>query len=258
MWPVAHIDTHILKIIFHVISFFLIYKLELFISLSSYLNTIYPIFSIILIDYHMHQASFPTLGGDLWTCPLVYHPFSGGHLLEGKRMEGRKEGRKEWKEGRRRCEREGGREGKRRKTDLWAGCFSPHPPLPSPALQIQFSHSVMSNSLRPSGLQHARLPCLLPTPGTYWNSCLLSRWCHPTISTSVVPFSSSHQSFPASGSFPMSQFFPSGGQSIGVSASASVLPVNIQDWFPLGWLVGSPCPPRDSQESSLTGAQLSL
>ena len=78
-------------------------------------------------------------------------------------------------------------------------------------------------------------PCPSPTPGIYSNSCLLSRWCHPTISSSVVPFSSCLQSFPASGSFQMSQFFASGGQSIGVSASASVLPMNIQDWFPLGW-----------------------
>ena len=85
-----------------------------------------------------------------------------------------------------------------------------------------------------NGLQHARPPCPSPTPRVYSNSCSLSRWCHPVISFSVVPFSSRLQSFPASGSFPMSQFFPSGGQSIGVSASASVLPMNIQDWFPLG------------------------
>ena len=85
------------------------------------------------------------------------------------------------------------------------------------------------------GLQHARLPCPSPTPKACLNSCPSSRWCHPTISSSVVPFSSHLQSFPASGSFPVSQFFASGGQSIGVSASASVLPVNIQDWFPLGW-----------------------
>ena len=98
----------------------------------------------------------------------------------------------------------------------------------------QFS-SVVSNSLQPHGLQHARLPCSSPTPGVYSNSCPLSRWCHPTISSSVVPFSSRLQSFPASGSFKMSQFFTSGGQSIRVSASPSVLPMNIQDWFPLGW-----------------------
>ena len=96
------------------------------------------------------------------------------------------------------------------------------------------SHSVVSDSLRPHGLQYARLPCPSPTPGACSNSCPLSRWCHPTISSSVVPFSSYLQSFPASGSFPMSQFFTAGGQSIGISASASVLPMNIQDWFPLG------------------------
>ena len=100
---------------------------------------------------------------------------------------------------------------------------------------VQFSHSVVSDSLRPHGLQHARLSCPSPTPRAYSNSCPLSWWCHPTISSSVVPFSSHFQSFPASGSFPLSQFFASGGQSIGVSASASVLPMNIQDWFPLGW-----------------------
>ena len=103
----------------------------------------------------------------------------------------------------------------------------------------QFSHSVMSDSLWPHGLQHAKPPCLSPTPRVYSNSSPLSRWCHLTISSSVVPFSSCFQSFPASGSFPMSQFFTSGGQSIGVSASALVLPMNIQDWFPLGltgWL----------------------
>ena len=100
---------------------------------------------------------------------------------------------------------------------------------------VQFSHSVVSDSLRPHGLQHARLPCPSPTPEACSNSHPLSRWCHPTISSSVIPFSSCLQSFPASGSFPMSQFFPSGGQSIRVSVSTSVLPMNIQDWFPLGW-----------------------
>jgi len=99
----------------------------------------------------------------------------------------------------------------------------------------QFSHSVISNSLQPQGLQHARLPCPSPTPGACSNSCPSSQWCHPTISSSVIPFSSCLQSFPASGSFPMSQFFSSGGQSIGASASASVHPMNIQDWSPLGW-----------------------
>ena len=93
----------------------------------------------------------------------------------------------------------------------------------------------MSNSLWPHGQQHARPLCPSQTPWVYWNSCSLSRWCHPTISSSVVPFSSCPQSFPASGSFQMSQLFASGGQSTGVSASTSLLPVNIQDWFPLGW-----------------------
>ena len=102
-------------------------------------------------------------------------------------------------------------------------------------LSVQFSCLVVSDSLQPHGFQHARPPCPLPTPRVYSNSCPLSRWCHPTISSSIVPFSSCLQPFPASGSFQMSQFFPSGGQSIGVSASASVLPMNIQDWFPLGW-----------------------
>ena len=92
----------------------------------------------------------------------------------------------------------------------------------------------MSNSLRPHELQQTRPPCPPPTPRTYSNSCPSSRWCHPTISSSVIPFSSRLQSFPASGSFPVSQFFASGGQSIGASASASVLPIKIQDWFLLG------------------------
>ena len=100
---------------------------------------------------------------------------------------------------------------------------------------VQFSHSVMSDSLQPHGLQHARLRCLSLTPGACSNSCPSSRWCHPTISSSIGPFSSCFQAFPASGSFPVSQFLTSSGQSIGVSASASVLPMNIQDWFPLGW-----------------------
>ena len=96
-------------------------------------------------------------------------------------------------------------------------------------------HLVLSDCLWPHELQHFRPPCPSSTPGVYRNLCLLSRWCHPTISSSVVPFSSCLQSFPASGSFPTGQFFPSGGQSIGVSALASLLPVNTQDWFPLGW-----------------------
>ena len=101
-------------------------------------------------------------------------------------------------------------------------------------VSLQFSHAVMSDSLWPHGLQHARLPCPSPTPGACSNSCPSSWWCHPTISSSVIPFSSCSQSLPASGFFPVSQFFASGGQSIGVSASASVLSMNIQDWFPLG------------------------
>ena len=100
---------------------------------------------------------------------------------------------------------------------------------------VQFSCSVVSDSLRPHRLQHTRPPCPSPTPGACSNSCPRSQWCHPTISSSVIPFSSHLQSFPASGSFPMSQFFQSNGHSIGVSASAAVLPMNIQDWFPLGW-----------------------
>ena len=100
---------------------------------------------------------------------------------------------------------------------------------------VQFSRSVVSNSLEPHGLQHARLPCPSPTPGAYSNSSPSSQWCHPTISSSAIPFSSHLQSFPASRTFPVSHFFTSGGQSIGVSASASVLPRNIQDWSPLGW-----------------------
>ena len=99
---------------------------------------------------------------------------------------------------------------------------------------VQFSRSVVSNTLRPHRLHNARSPCPSLTPGACSNLCPLSQWCHPTISSSVVPFFSCLQSFPASGSLPMSQFFASGGQSIGASASASVLPVNIQNWFPLG------------------------
>jgi len=100
---------------------------------------------------------------------------------------------------------------------------------------VQFSHSVVSNSLWPHGLQHARPPCPSPTHGVYSNSCPLIQWCYPTISSSVVPFPSFLQFFPASGSIQMSQLFASGGQSTGVSASASVISINIQDWFPLGW-----------------------
>ena len=104
------------------------------------------------------------------------------------------------------------------------------------ARSVQFIHSVVSNTLWPHGLQHARLPCPSSAPRAYSNSCPSSRWCHPTISSSGITFSSCLQCFPASVSFPVSQFFTSGGQSIGVSASASVLPMNIQDWFPLGWI----------------------
>ena len=100
---------------------------------------------------------------------------------------------------------------------------------------VQFSHSVMSDSLQPHGLQHTRPPCPSPTPRVYPNSCPLGQWCHPTISSSVIPFSSCLQSFPASGSFQMSQLFTLGGQNIGVSASTSILPMNTQDWSPLGW-----------------------
>ena len=103
------------------------------------------------------------------------------------------------------------------------------------SVSLQFCCSVMSNSLWPHKLQHARSPCPSPTPRVYPNPSLLSQWCHPTVSFSTVPFSSCPQSIPASGSFQMSQLFAWGSQSTGVSASASVLPMNIQDWFPLGW-----------------------
>ena len=99
---------------------------------------------------------------------------------------------------------------------------------------VQFSRSVVSDSLWPHELQHARLPCPSPTPRTCSNSCPLSWWCHPTISSSVIPFSFCLHSCPASGSFPVSPFFTSAGQCIEVSASASLLPMNIQKWFPLG------------------------
>ena len=118
-------------------------------------------------------------------------------------------------------------------------------------LLVQFSHSVVSDSLWPHGLQHARLSCPSPTPRACSGSCPLTWWCHPTISSIVFPFSCL-QSFPASGSFPMSQFFTSGGENIRVSALASVLPMNIQDWFPLVWTGWISCSPRDSQESSPT------
>ena len=114
---------------------------------------------------------------------------------------------------------------------LNSNSVTPHTSLPAASQfsSVPFSCSVVSNSLRPHGLQHARPPCPSPTPRVYSNSCLLSRWCHPTISSFVVPFSSRLQSFPASGSFPMSQFFAPADQSIGISSSASVLPMYIQD-----------------------------
>ena len=102
-------------------------------------------------------------------------------------------------------------------------------------LSIHFSHSVISSSLWPHESQHARPPCPSPSPGAYSDSCPSSQWCHPAISSSVIPISSCPQSFPASGSFQMSQLFESGGQSIGVAALTSVLSINTQDWSPLGW-----------------------
>ena len=126
---------------------------------------------------------------------------------------------------------------------------------PKEVLLVPFSCSVVCDSLWPHGLQNARPPCPSPTPGACSNSCPSSRWCHPTISSSVAHFSfcprfsSCPQSFPESGSFPMSRLFTSGGHSIGASASTPVLPMNIQDRFPLG-LFWSPCCPRDSQGSS--------
>ena len=113
-----------------------------------------------------------------------------------------------------------------------AWCFQASPMLFN---SVQFSRSVMSDSSLPHELQHARPPCPSPTPGVHSNSCALSRWCHPTISSSVVPFSSCPQSLPASESFPMSHLLAWGGQSTGVSALASVIPMNIQDWSPLEW-----------------------
>ena len=104
-----------------------------------------------------------------------------------------------------------------------------------PSINVQFSHSVMSDSLQPYERQHTRPPCPSPTPGVHSDPRPSSRWCHPTISSSVIPFSSCPQSFPASGSFQMSQLFASSSQSIGVSASTWVLPMNTQDWSPLGW-----------------------
>ena len=130
--------------------------------------------------------------------------------------------------------------------ESWAQTFHIHPinyynfgpslsPVLSPGHLSHFSLSVMSNPFWPQKSQHARPPCPSPTPRVHSNSHPSSQWCHPTISSSVVPFSSHLQSFPTLGFFQMHQFFTLGSQSIGVSASASVLPVNIQDWFPLGW-----------------------
>ena len=115
-----------------------------------------------------------------------------------------------------------------KETTTWGQIYTQHQ-------SVQFSCSVVSNSLRPHESQHTRPPCPSPTPGVYSDSSSSSQWCHPAISSSVVPFSSCPQSLPASGSFPMSQLFKWGGQSIGVSVSASVLPMNTQDWSPLGW-----------------------
>ena len=108
-------------------------------------------------------------------------------------------------------------------------------PFISKSSSVQFSRSVVPDILWPHGVQHSSLPCPSPAPSIYPKACPLSQRCHPTISSSVVPFFSRVQSFPASGSFPMSQFFAPGGQSIGVSDSTSVLLMNIQDWFPIGW-----------------------
>ena len=125
-------------------------------------------------------------------------------------------------------------------TRLWGGRIASNSSFDFPGLcsfsgrSVQFSSVAQSDSLQPHGLQHTSLPCPSPTPGAYSNSCPLSRWCHPAISSSVIPFSSHLQSFQASRSFQMSQF-ALGGQNVGDSASASVLPMNIQDWFPLGW-----------------------
>ena len=131
--------------------------------------------------------------------------------------------------------------------EYWSGLPLPSPPVIWEAnlyewidslasdLWVQLSHSVVFDSLRPRGLQHARPLCPSPTPGAYPNSCPSHRWCHPTISSSVIPFSSHLQSFPASGSFQMSWLFTPSGWSIGVSVSTPVLPMNTQDWSPLGW-----------------------
>ena len=118
------------------------------------------------------------------------------------------------------------------KSQAWLKCFIMHIDA---RLSVQFSCSVVSDSAQPHGLQHGRLPCPSPAPGAHSNSCPLSQWCHPTISSSAIPFSSRLHCFPASGSFSVSQFFTSDGPRIGVSASESALPMNIQDWFPSRW-----------------------
>ena len=141
--------------------------------------------------------------------------------------------------------------------------------VPCALQSVQFSRSVVSDSLRPHGLQHARPPCPSQTPRACSHSCPSSQWCHPTISSSVVPFSTCVQSFRTPGSFPVSQFFASGGQRTGASASASVLPVNIQDWSPLGWTGWIPLQSKGlsqrvvfssttAQKHQFFGAQLSL
>ena len=117
----------------------------------------------------------------------------------------------------------------------WPSQWLDQEEAPKDFSSVQFSHSVVSDSLQPHEPKYARPSYPSPTPGVHPNPCPSSRWCHPTISSSVVPFSSCPKSFPVSGSFPMSQLFASGGQSIGVSASSSVLPMNTQDWSPLGW-----------------------
>ena len=121
--------------------------------------------------------------------------------------------------------------------------------IPDSLGSVQFSCSVLSDSLQPHGLQHTRPTCPSPTPGVYSNASPLSQWCHPAISSSIILFSSCLQSFPASESFQMSQLFASGGQSIVVSASASVFPMNTQYWSPSGWTGWISCSPGDSQES---------
>ena len=128
---------------------------------------------------------------------------------------------------------------KRSNDSTESSCRNPAPFLlsgsPNVSHTVQFSRLAVSDSLRPHESQHARPPCPSPTPGVYSNSCPLSQWCHPAISSSFIPFSSCPQSLPASGPFPMSQLFTWGGQSTGVSASASVLPMNTQDWSLSGW-----------------------